>query len=102
MKVLLSRLLAVPSLRARYLAYVKDIATKWLDWNRLGPIALKYQALIDADVKADTRKLESYEAFRTLVETDMPRGNGVAMSLKTFADQRREFLLNYPAIKALP
>jgi hypothetical protein len=96
-KVLLNRLVAVPSLRARYLAYVKDIATKWLDWNRLGPIALKYQALIDADVKADTRKLDSYEAFKTLVEKDLPRGTGVVMSLKTFADQRRQFLLSYKA-----
>ncbi len=101
-KVLLSRLLAVPSLRTRYLEIVRDIAKKWLDWDRLGPIARRYQAMIDPDVKRDTRKLASYEAFRTLVETDMPRGERTIMSLKTFADQRREFLLNYPDIKALP
>ncbi len=101
-KVLLSRLVAVPALRARYLGYVKDIATKWLDWNQLGPIALKYQSLIDADVKADTRKLESYDAFQTLVEKDMVQDQRTIMSLKTFADQRREFLLNYPDIKKLP
>lgn len=101
-KVLLNRLLAVPSLRTRYLGYLKDIATNWLDWRRLGPIALKYQALVDADVRADTRKLETYEAFRTLVERDMKTGNATIMGLKTFADERRAFLLNYPAIKALP
>jgi hypothetical protein len=101
-KVLLHRLLAVPALRARYLAYVKDMATKWLDWNRLGPVARKYQALIDADVKADTRKLDSYEAFQALVEKDLVRGTNTIMSLKTFADQRREFLLNHPDIKRLP
>jgi hypothetical protein len=98
-KVLLNRLVAVPALRTRYLGYLKDIATKWLDWNRLGPIARKYQALVDADVKADTRKLDTYEAFQALVEKDLPRGNQTIMSLKTFADQRREFLLNYPGIK---
>jgi len=101
-KVLLSRLVAVPALRTRYLGYLKDMATTWLDWNRLGPIALKYQALIDDDVKADTRKLDSYEAFQTLVGKDMPGQRGSIMSIKTFADQRREFLLNYPDIKKLP
>ena len=101
-KVLLSRMVAVPALRARYLGYVKDMATKWLDWNRLGPIALKYQALIDADVKADTRKLDSYEAFQALVAKNLVRGTNTLMGIKTFADQRREFLLNYPDIKQLP
>jgi len=97
-KVLLNRLVQVPALRAKYLGYLKDIATKWLDWKRLGPIALKYQAMIDADVKADTRKLASYEAFQTLVEKDIETPARI-MSLKTFADQRREFLLAYPGIK---
>ncbi|MEO7190112.1 MAG: CotH kinase family protein [Vicinamibacterales bacterium] len=105
-KVLLSRLVAVPALRARYLGYLKDIATKWLDWNRLGPIALKYQTLIAPDVQMDTRKLESYTAFQTLIERDLEtpgaRGPVRMMSVKTFADQRREFLLNYPDIKKLP
>ena len=36
-KPLRSKLLAVPALRERYLAYVRDIAQKWLDWNTLGP-----------------------------------------------------------------
>jgi len=104
-KVLLSRLVAVPALRTRYLRYVKEMATTWLDWQRLGPLALKYQALIDPDVQADTRKLDSYEAFRSLVERDYvtqgAQGPVTRMSLKTFADQRRAFLLNYPAIKAV-
>ena len=62
-KPLISKLLAVPSLRARYLAYVREIAEKHLDWAKLGPSAEKYHALIAADVKADTRKLESTEGF---------------------------------------
>jgi CotH kinase protein len=85
-KPLRSKLLAVPALRERYMAYVKQIATKWLDWNTLGPLAQKYQALIAADVKTDTRKLDSYEAFET----------GLT-SLKGFADQRRAYLLGYKA-----
>jgi hypothetical protein len=83
-KPLRSKLLAVPALRERYLAYVRQVATKWLDWNTLGPIVQKSHALIAADVKADTRKLDTYEAFQNGVET-----------LKAFAEKRRAYLLNY-------
>jgi hypothetical protein len=43
--------------------------------------------------------------FRRLVEQDQEiagaRGPVTRISLKNFADQRRAFLLSYPAIKAL-
>jgi hypothetical protein len=100
-KPLLSRLLAVPTLRARYLVYVRDLAEKWLDWNRLGPLAEQYHALIAADVLADTRKLDSNEAFRTSVTSGALKADatGAGASLKDFADQRRTFLLNHPLIR---
>lgn len=101
-RVLLSRMLAVPALRNRYLTLLRDMATQWLDWKTLGPLAQKYQALIDAVVKADTRKLDSYAAFQTLVERDMVRGTNTVMSIKTFADERRAFLLQYPGLKPAP
>ena len=53
-------------------------------------IAQQYQALIAADVKADTRKLYSFEEFET----------GLNGSLKTFVDQRRAFLLKATANQA--
>jgi hypothetical protein len=103
-KPLISKLLAVPSLRARYLAYVRDIAEKHLDWNKLGPIAQKYHALIADEVKADTRKLESTEAFIQGLKDDVHGGGGGpgggdTIGLKNFADQRRAFLLNLPEVK---
>ena len=82
-KPLRSRLLAVPALRERYLGYVRDIAERWLDWNKLGPLAAKYQALIAEDVKTDTRKLYATEAF------DLD-------GLKSFVAARREYLLKTP------
>lgn len=85
-KPLRSKLLAVPALKDRYLAYVKDIAEKWLDWKTVGPMVQGYQALIAEDVKADTKKLYSSEAF----EADVAAGEG---SLKSFLDKRRAFLL---------
>ena len=85
-KPLRSKLLAVPTLRAKYLAYTRDIATKWLDWNALGPLVTKYQAMIASDVKADTRKLDSNEAFAAS-----------AKDLQSFAERRRALLLSATA-----
>jgi spore coat protein CotH len=85
-KPLRSKLLAVPALRERYLSYVRDIAQKHLDWKTLGPRIQQLQSLIAEDVKADTRKLYSFEAFRA--ETDTGE-----KSLKSFVEQRRAYLL---------
>jgi hypothetical protein len=85
-KALRSKLLAVPALRARYLAYVREIAERWLDWKVLGPMAQQYNDLIAADVKADTRKIYSTEAFES----------GLDGSLKSFVERRRAFLLAAP------
>ena len=62
-KALLYRLLAVPSLRARYLADMRDIAVNWLDWVKVGPMVKQFQALIAADVQTDTRKIFSTASF---------------------------------------
>lgn len=102
-RVLISRLLAVPSLRTKYLGYMRDIAEKWMTWDKLGPMAAKYQKLIEADVKADTRKLDSLEAFRNGLTVDGDEddrgfrrpGAPPSMSMKTFVEGRRKFLLAY-------
>ncbi|NQT84917.1 CotH kinase family protein, partial [bacterium] len=57
------RLLSIPHLRARYLAHVRTIVNESLDWNVLAPIVESYQKLIAEEVKADTKKLYSYEGF---------------------------------------
>ena len=103
-KPLLSTLLAVPELRARYLGYVREIAETWLDWNKLGPLAKQYQNVIADAVKADTRKLDSTEAFFGGVDgaTQAQGGPGPGRgrgSLKSFAEQRRAFLLNHAEVK---
>src|SRR5207248_2781490 len=114
-KPLISKLLTVPALRAKYLGYVRQVAEKWLDWEKLGPIATEYHELIAADVKKDTRKLESYEDFeKSLMENTGGRGPGgggpggpggggpggfgggrETIGIKVFADQRRAYLMNY-------
>lgn len=99
-KVLISRLLAVPDLRAKYLGNMKRLAQEWMSWEKLGPMAAQYQSLIAADVKTDTRKLDSTEAFTAGLTVDREEeggrpGGAPAMSMKTFVEQRRKFLLNY-------
>jgi hypothetical protein len=101
-KPLRSKLLAVPGLRAKYLAYVKEIADKSLDWKALGPVVAQYRALIEAEVAADTRKLEPTSAFvsATADAVDPARGErGRGMPLKAFADQRRKYLTEYAETK---
>jgi hypothetical protein len=93
-KPLRSKLLAVPALRTRYLRYVHDIADRWLDWKVLGPIALRYQRLIIADVKADTHKLYGFDEFDAAGPGDE--------SLKHFAEKRRAYLLRYRAPDPAP
>jgi hypothetical protein len=106
-KPLISKLLAVPALRERYLRQVHEIASKWLDWKTLGPIATRYHELIAEEVKADTRKLDPTEAFEKSLTEEVagaggggPRpGGGGAIALKNFADQRRAYLLNHAEVK---
>ena len=103
-KPLRAKLLAVPALRARYLAYVRDIAERWLDWEKLGPKVQAYQTLLAAEVKADTRKLDSIEAFfngatnGVSLKSEGFRGPPT-ISLKSFAEQRRAYLLNHSQVK---
>ena len=100
-KPLISKLLAVPAFKARYLELVREIATTWLDWEKLGPLAKQYQALINDAVKADTRKLDSYAEFLAAVDgaglTDKAPAPGGRPSLRSFAAQRRAFLLEATA-----
>jgi len=104
-KPLYSKLLAVPALKQRYLNYVRDIANKWLDWNRIGPIAQQYQALIAEDVKNDVHKLYSTEEFSNGLLQDIDSDGfgpvtAPGMSLKSFVQQRHAYLQKYFASTA--
>lgn len=108
-KPLRSKVLSDPTLQARYLQYVRAIAEQ-LDWSKLGPVVAKHRAMIDNEVKIDTRKLETYGAFlRATADTEKAESNSAApeqgwraapMPLRAFADQRRSYLLNYSPKKA--
>ena len=111
-KPLRSKLLAVPALRESYLVKVRLIAKDSLDWAKLGPVVASYRSLIEKELAADTRKLSTQAEFENLTsdapateaKAEGPRGFGHGgMALKTFADQRRAFLLAEPlAEKPVP
>lgn len=92
-----SKLFAVPKLKEQYLKNVKTIAEKSLNWKTLGPVVAGYRNLVSDELKIDTRKLESHEAFlRTTADTvEAGARGGREMPLRAFADQRRKYLMSY-------
>jgi len=103
-KPLLNKLLAVPSLRLRYLEHMRNIAGEWLAWSRISPLARQHQSLIAAGVKSDTRKLDSAEAFANGITEDGVGqrrggpGGPPGMSLKIFVEKRQAYLLAHHEI----
>jgi CotH kinase protein len=87
-KPIISKVLAVPALRARYLGFVREIAEKSFDWNTLRPVVKAYRDLIEADVARDTRKLYTTEEFQRTTADDASYG-----TLRSFIEARRAFLL---------
>jgi hypothetical protein len=66
----------------------------------MGPLVQQFQSVIAADVKADTRKIFSTEAFtKSITQDNFEPGFGPtappSMSLKSFFEQRRAYLLSY-------
>jgi hypothetical protein len=90
-----SKLLSVPALRERYLAHIRTIAEKPLDWEEIGLVIAGYRKLIRADVERDTRKLGSFESFLRMTDDKQVGGDGEARNanLRSFIEQRREYLL---------
>jgi hypothetical protein len=94
-KPLRSKLLAVPALRQKYLEYVRDIATRWLDWNAIEPMLKSAHNLIAAEVRLDTRKLYDTPGFEAgIAATGNP--------LKAFINDRRAYLLKATAAAPTP
>ncbi|HEX5110033.1 MAG TPA: CotH kinase family protein, partial [Vicinamibacterales bacterium] len=96
-KPIIAKVLAVPAFRTKYLAYLREIAEKSLDWNAIGPIVRQYSALIADDVARDTRKLFSTEEFVRTTADDPAMG-----TLRSFFEGRRAFLLQWFADNAAP
>ena len=95
-KPVIERILAEPSLQKKYLGYVKEIATRSMAWENIGPVVQGYRELIRDEVQRDTRKLYTTEAFLKGT-SDQPEGD----NLRSFFDQRRVALLSMEVIQDL-
>jgi hypothetical protein len=80
---LLNRLLAVPSIRQRYLAHLRTLIADELTTSDFNALIDQYDALISAEVQADTKKLYTYAQYTTDKQT-----------IKTFVQNHRNTLLN--------
>lgn len=80
---LLNRLLAVPSLRQRYLAHMRTIVEESLDPASANAAIDAYAAQIDSLVETDPKKIYTYNQFLTEVE-----------ELKDFISIRHDYLLS--------
>ena len=69
----------------------------------------QYRTLIEKDVELDTRKLDSFDAFKRATADVAPgaaggpgasgRGPGGGMNLRAFAEQRQKYLLDHAEVK---
>lgn len=84
---LLHKLLAVPSIRQRYLAHYRTILKEVYNPAYLHPVIDAYAALVDSAVKADHRRFYSYDAFKEAVE-----------GLKAHVTQRSAYLNAHDSI----
>ena len=94
-----SKLLKNPKFKTLYLQYLREIAREPLDWKQLGPKIESWKSLIADEVKADTRKLMSNEAFEDATDLD---DTVRPDSLREFVELRSKFLLSHAEIKQLP
>lgn len=79
---LLNRMLAVPSMRQRYLAHLRTIIQDKMETASFNELLAGYSSLIDAEVQADPKKLYTYAAF-----------NSELTVLQNFINNRRNNLM---------
>ncbi len=84
----MNRLMAVPQYRQRYLAHVRTILDSFFTEEGLSAKIDAYRALIENEVKADTKKLYTTQAFTSGLET-----------LKSFVRSRRASILANAEVK---
>ncbi len=84
---LINKLLAVPSIRQRYLAHYRTILKETFNLDYLGPKIDAYAAIIDSSIKADPKKLMTYDEFKSAVT-----------ELKSIISQRSQFLQAHDSV----
>lgn len=84
---LLNKLLAVPSIRQRYLAHLRTILQDEMNPTEFNALIDQYDALISAEVQADPKKMSTYAQYGSEKQV-----------LKNFVQNHRNNLLNNPEV----
>jgi CotH kinase protein/Lamin Tail Domain len=87
---LLNKLLAVPSIRQRYLAHMRTLVQDELDQTKFNALVDKFDALISAGVMADPKKMTTNAQYTTEKQT-----------IKNYVQNHRTTLLNHPEMGAI-
>ncbi len=95
-KPFLSRVLAVPEVRQRYMAHYRR-ARQHLNWDFFGPRAAALRSLIETAVQNDPKKLYSFASFQTNFTSAVSLGGqppfgGTVPGLQQFVTERTAFL----------
>ena len=90
-----NKLLAIPELKAKYLANLKSIAANDLNADTFGALVAEFRDVIEKEVKKDTRKMMTNSAFEAATK------KGSKGALNKFAAERSKYLLTHPLIKEL-
>ena len=67
----------------------------------MGPVLKELRELIQEHVKADTRKLTTYDAFLQATRDEVGDGEDAENGLRYFFETRSKFLLEHPEVVAL-
>lgn len=78
---LLNRLLAVPSLRQRYLAHMRTIIAEEFDTAMTNAVFASYRALVDTVVTNDPKKMFTYSQYNSEIQV-----------LKNFINTRKNYI----------
>lgn len=89
---LVQKLLAIPSYKKKYLAHYKTILTEMISNNTYFTDAQAIQALISADVAADTNKFSYQSNITTNLTTDVSTGMMNAPGLSSLMSGRNTYL----------
>lgn len=94
---LIERLLQVPRWKARYLAFVRHLATERLEPGRLATTIAAHDKVIEGLVKLDDKSLYGHAAYvKATGKSEDPN------SIQSFAEARRKYLLAHESLKATP
>jgi hypothetical protein len=91
----LYRTFQVPKWKARYIAHYRTFVEENFSWAEIGRLITKYQALIAADVAADTKKIYTTAMFTDNVTKDVIFNRTTIRGIKPLVEGREAFFKTF-------